>query len=118
MTDLDEFRAEKDEYFRSGSGPLTTVQAAAFTGLRYYPERPDLVFKVRPEPYPSPEVIEMQTSTGQSALYARWARVQFEVSGQPVALSVYRDPILGHLFLPFQDANAGGDTYGAGRYLE
>ena len=30
---------------------------------------------------------------------------------------MFRAPT-GGLFLPFQDANAGGETYGAGRYLE
>ena len=35
-----------------------------------------------------------------------------------MALTVYRDTMTGELFLPFQDANAGGETYGAGRYLE
>lgn len=117
MTDLDEFRAGKDEYFRL-EGPLTEAQRASFTGLRYYPERTDLAFRVTPEVFGDPEVVEMQTSTGHLALYTRWACVRFAVDGHPVALTVYRDTMTGELFLPFQDANAGGDTYGAGRYLD
>lgn len=117
MSDLDEFRRRKDEYFRS-EGPLTEAQRASFRGLRYYPERDDLVLRVMPEVFPDPEVVEIPTSTGQLAMYTRWARIAFEGAGTPATLTVYRDPMMGDLFLPFQDANAGGDTYGAGRYLD
>jgi uncharacterized protein len=119
MTELDDFRADKDNFFREDrNSPLTPEQQRAFQGLRYYPERPDLVFVLHPEPFGRPETIEMQTSTGHIALYTQWARIHFDVDGQPAELTVYRDPTMGLLFLPFQDANAGVDTYGAGRYLE
>ena len=119
MSDLDAFRAAKDEYFRGdGGSPLTLEQRARFEGLRYYPENEALVFELTPEPFEHPEAVDIETSSGQTALFTRWARVHFEVDGQPASLTVYRDPMLGELFLPFQDANAGGETYGAGRYLE
>lgn len=117
MTDLDEFREQKDDYFRE-DGPLSAPQCETFAGLRYYPENPALVLRVTPEVFPDPEVIEMQTSTGHLAMYSRWATITFHVAEQQVMLTVYRDTMLGDLFLPFQDANAGGDTYGAGRYLD
>ena len=60
----------------------------------------------------------MQTSTGDVASYLRWARIHFEVDHETAELTVYRDAQSGAFFLPFQDANAGGETYGAGRYLE
>ncbi len=60
----------------------------------------------------------MTTSTGGMAVYTRWAKVRFEMDGAPAELTVYRDVGSGDLFLPFQDANAGGETYGAGRYIE
>ena len=117
MTDLDEFRERKDAYFRE-DGPLTATQRETFTGLRYYPENPALVLRITPEVFPDAEVIEMQTSTGHLAMYSRWATIAFHVAEQQVRLTVYRDTVMGDLFLPFQDANAGGDTYGAGRYLD
>lgn len=40
------------------------------------------------------------------------------MDGQGVGLTVYRDPEGGGLFLPFQDATSGHETYPAGRYLE
>ena len=119
MTDLDDFRANKDEFFgHDGNSPLTPEQQATFHGLRYYTEAPALVFRLQPEVFPEPEYVEMQTSTGHTAMYVRWALVRFEVDGGPAALTVYRDPTMNDLFLPFQDANAGSETYGAGRYLE
>lgn len=119
MTDLDEFRAAKDEYFRNDpSSPLPPAVRARFTGLRYYAEQPELHLELEPELLEDPEVVSMQTSTGDTAPYVRWAAIHFVVDGQPATLTVYRDPHAGHLFLPFSDANAGGETYGAGRYLD
>ena len=119
MPDLHDFRAAKDEFFRTGQqSPLTPSQRRSFRGLRYYPEQPALALGLRPELYEPPERVEMTTSTGGMAVYTRWAKVRFEVDGAPAELTVYRDAGSGELFLPFQDANAGGETYGAGRYIE
>jgi hypothetical protein len=118
-TPLEQFRADKDSFFRDDpQSPLLAAQRHSFKGLSYYAEDPALVFTLTPEEFPEQELVDMQTSTGDEATYLRWARVRFEVEGQEAALTVYRDPGSGALFLPFQDANAGGETYGAGRYLE
>ncbi|MGE5597266.1 MAG: DUF1684 domain-containing protein [Hyphomicrobiales bacterium] len=119
MTALTEFRKAKDEFFRSHEqSPLDAEQRLGFHGLKYYDENPDLAVVATAEPFDPPEFVDMQTSTGDSATYLRWARVPFTVDGQQAELTVYRDPASGDLFLPFQDANAGGETYGAGRYLD
>ena len=119
MTDLDEFRREKDEWFRTAQeSPIPEAARATFAGLRYYAEAPELAFDVAPERFDAPEVVEMDTSRGDAAQYERWARVGFVVDGEAHALTVFRSLTTGELFLPFQDANAGGETYGAGRYLE
>jgi uncharacterized protein len=119
MSDLTDFRAAKDQFFRSDpQSPLLPQQQASFQGLTYYDENPALVIEAVPEPFPDQETIEMQTSTGDIASYVRWSRIRFEVDGEEAALTVFRDAGSGALFLPFQDANAGGETYGAGRYLE
>ena len=104
MSDLDEYRAAKDAYFRDGSAsPLTAAQRAHFDGLRYYPEAPALVFELVSELLPPSAAVEMATSTGDTALYQRWARVTFEVDGAPVALTIFHDPMLGGLFLGFAE---------------
>ncbi|MGD9934105.1 MAG: DUF1684 domain-containing protein [Dehalococcoidia bacterium] len=118
MPELTEFRREKDAFFREDpSSPLLPAQRAAFAGLRYYPENPDLVFDLVPEPLADAEVVTMQTSTGDEQRYLRWAIASFDIEGTPVSLTMYRDPHGGY-FLPFTDAERGAETYGAGRYLE
>jgi uncharacterized protein (DUF1684 family) len=118
MSDLDDFRREKDAFFRDDPhSPLTPAQRRSFRGLRYYPENPALVFDLVPEVFAEPEVVTMQTSTGDEQTYLRWARVKFEVDGTAAGLTVFRDPHGGY-FVPFTDAGRGSETYGAGRYLE
>ena len=119
MSALDEARRAKDRFFgEDPHSPLTIEQRREFQGLAYYDEDPALRLQLTPEPFDQPELIEMQTSTGESATYLRWAKVRFEVGGQAAELTLYRSPGSDAIFLPFQDANAGGETYGAGRYLD
>lgn len=119
MTQLDEFRQAKDAFFRDEpESPLTASQRQGFTGLAYYDEDPALALELQPHPFEQRELVQMLTSTGDEAVYERWGRIEFDVEGEPAALTLFRDPHSGHFFLPFQDANAGGETYGAGRYLE
>jgi len=40
------------------------------------------------------------------------------VDGVEQSLTVFRQPYSGELFLPFVDAGAWSETYGAGRYLD
>ena len=60
----------------------------------------------------------MQTSTEDVASFLRWGKVSFEVDGEAVQVTVYKDPDAGDFFLPFADATSGDETYGAGRYLD
>lgn len=117
MIDLDAFRAQKDEFFRTHpQSPLTPEQQQSFEGLRYFPEHPDLRFEATVEPFPTQDEIVMQTSTGDERLYTRYGRLAFQVDGQTAELTIYADR--HGFFLPFADALAGTETYGAGRYLE
>ncbi|MCC6187945.1 MAG: DUF1684 domain-containing protein [Anaerolineales bacterium] len=117
MSDLDDLRREKDAFFkRHPQSPLTPEQQRAFTGLSYYPENPALRLEVAVEAFESRDVVEMQTSTGDVQRYRRHGRFRFEVAGQPAELTIYAGE--HGYFLPFADALAGRETYGAGRYLE
>ena len=119
MSELTEFRQEKDHFFaHDHHSPLTEVQRVGFGGLSYYDENPGLRFELDLEPFEDPEIIEMQTSTGDVTTYERLARIDFEVDSQVAQLTVFKDPDEGHLFLPFVDTTSGGETHGAGRYLE
>ena len=117
MTQLSEFRQEKDQFFVSDpQSPLTPEQKRDFRGLSYFPENPDLRLKVPVEAFPEKETIQMQTSTGGVQRYTRYGKFGFMVDDQEVELTLYANQ--HGFFLPFADALAGTETYGAGRYLE
>lgn len=117
MTELEEFRAEKDEVFRlHPQSPLTAEQKRNFTGLNYFPESKDLRLEVEVEPMNDDQPIQMQTTTGGVQVYLRHGRFKFSVDGQEAELTIFRSEY-GY-FLPFVDALAGEETYPAGRYLE
>jgi uncharacterized protein len=117
MTELDEFRAQKDRFFKiHPQSPLTPEQQQSFEGLHYFPEEPALRLVVPVEEFADEDPIVMQTSTGNVREYMRYGRLHFTMDGQEVALTLYADD--DDYFLPFADALAGVETYEAGRYLE
>jgi uncharacterized protein (DUF1684 family) len=119
MTALEEFRAQKDMFFKTHpQSPLTAEQQAAFQGLRSFPENPDLRLVLPLEEFVEKDSVVMQTSTGDARAYTRYGRLRFTVDGQDVALTVYADEDSSAFFLPFVDALRGRETYGAGRYLD
>lgn len=117
MSALDEFRKEKNDFFaHDPHSPLTREQQHAFQGLNYFGESPALRLELPLEPDDSGKSVEMQTSTGDVQVYQRLGKVKFEVDGVSVTLTIFTNE--HGLFLPFVDALAGKETYGAGRYLE
>jgi uncharacterized protein (DUF1684 family) len=117
MTDLENFRKEKDAFvLLNAQSPLTPEQRRAFRGLRYFPENPALRLELPLERIQTPEPITLATSTGDEREYWQVGQVRFAVDGAEVTLQIYEDNY--GFFLPFADATAPDETYGAGRYLE
>lgn len=117
MSELTDFRREKDEFFgRHPQSPLTPDQKRGFVGLHYFPENAALQLEVQAEPFVDQQSMQMQTSTGDVQTYIRQARFKFQVEGQEAELTIYRNE--NGYFLPFADSLAGAETYPAGRYLE
>lgn len=117
MDELKHFREQKDEFFRTGpQSPLTGDQKDKFEGLRYFPENDDLRFELEIDEFDEQDEIRIQTNTGEVQTYTRYGEVKFEVDGEPAKLTVYENE--NGFFLPFADALAGNETYGAGRYLD
>ena len=117
MSELTDFRTEKDEFFaHHPQSPLTPEQKRGFVGLRYFPENDSLQLEVQVERLPDEQPLQMQTSTGGVQTYVRYARFKFQVDGQDVELTIYQNE--NGYFLPFVDSLAGKETYPAGRYLE
>ncbi len=117
MTDLEAFRADKDNFFASDpQSPLSAEQKQDFHGLNYFPEDPALRLEAPVEEFPAKDEIHMQTTTGDVQVYQRWGRLKFAVEGKPAELTIYTSE--NGYFLPFVDSLAGKETYPAGRYLE
>ena len=119
MNPLDQFRAQKDDFFlHDWQSPLTPDQRQDFAGLKYYTENSALRLTVPIEEFPDKETVTMITSTGSAREYVKFGHFSFEVNGKIATLQVYQDPEGGYFFLPFVDATAPAETYGAGRYLD
>jgi uncharacterized protein (DUF1684 family) len=117
MSELERFRRSKDEYFlHSPHSPLDAVQKSDFSGLKYFPENPDLNLQLAVELFDDEQRVQMQTTTGDIQTYERYAQVVFNVGEEQARLTIYANE--HGLFLPFVDALAGQETYGAGRYVE
>ena len=117
MTDLEILREEKDSFFkRHPQSPLTPEQKRGFKGLSYFPENPALRFEASIEKFPEQLPVEFQTSTGDTQRYTRYGKFKFAVEGEAAELTVYASE--HGFFLPFVDALANVETYGAGRYLD
>jgi uncharacterized protein len=121
MSELEDFRAEKDAFFRDDPrSPATPGQRNGFGRLAYFREEPGLAIlaKLEAQGVDRDETIEMQTTTGGVQVYRRAGIARFEVDGEPAAVTLYASEDMDELFLPFRDATSGRETYGAGRYLE
>jgi uncharacterized protein (DUF1684 family) len=117
FAELLEFRREKDQFFASShQSPLDHGDQRNFAGLGYFDPNSDLVFRLAIEPGDGSE-IRVQTSDGQERVYRRSGKVNFEVEGEAVTLTLYSTENPG-FFIPFRDSTSGKDTYGAGRYLD
>ena len=117
MTELTDFRAEKDEFFaHHPQSPLTSEQKRGFMGLSYFPENDALQVDVQVERLSDQQPMQMQTSTGGIQTYVRYGRFKFQVEGEEAELTIYQNE--NGYFLPFVDSLAGKETYPAGRYLE
>ncbi len=115
-------RAAKDEMLRTASGsPIPTDKRAVVLPLPYFP--PDPTYRVPASLAPdarSGRVITMLTSTGQQRPTQVMGVLQFVLHGQPLKLEAFAEEGSDgqRLFIPFADATAGHETYGAGRYLD
>ena len=114
------YREEREQAVRA---ELPPAEAAQFKGLRFYPFDPAFRFRAMLEPVVPPEPLRMAASDGKARQAHRVGRVRLRFPAGEAVLSVYQlDDVRARypdaLFLPFRDAGAGTETYGAGRYVE
>ena len=122
VRELEAFRREKDDFFAtSPQSPIPHADRERFHGLRYYP--PDLAFRVEATltPFDNPQIVTLGSTQGDLREQLRYGELRFSIIGQGCRLTAYKDAGAVHeptLFIPFRDATSGGETYGAGRYIE
>jgi uncharacterized protein (DUF1684 family) len=118
-SDLDQFRAEKDDLFaHDHRAPLAPEQRRNFERLAYFPENSQLVFRAQIDRDIEPDEVRMATTRGEEQIFRRFGIVRFEVDGETAQLTLYSSEGSHELFVPFRDATSGRETYGAGRYLD
>lgn len=118
---LEAFRHHRDHFFaHDPHSPLSEEARAGFTGLPYFPERPELAMEL-PLDESGPGVgerVDLPTSDGGTKPFVRAGRVRFAMDGQEITLTVFKEVGRGRYFLPFKDATSGVETYRGGRYLD
>lgn len=117
---VDSQRRQKDVFFASHpQSPIPHQDHRGFSRLAYYPPDPAYRFELPLHEHADKRVLRVEDTGGNVRELVRWGEFRFEVEGRPCALQAYKDdPAEGRLFLPFKDQTTGGDTYGAGRYLD
>jgi uncharacterized protein (DUF1684 family) len=114
------WRAARDELFRTHpQSPVPEGDRAALGALPFFDYDPNARVGAVVEPA-EPESLDIATSgpDGGSYTFTRFTVARFELGGEPLALDLFwLDGYGGGLFVPFRDATAGRETYGAGRYL-
>lgn len=115
-------RDKKNEYFRSSAGsPLPISQREAFKGLLYFPY--DVNYRLEATLFllDSDSIFQMRTSDGKRKSFKKFAYADFLLQGKNIRLTIFeaKDRFsVGSLFVPFNDASNGTETYQTGRYLD
>ena len=119
MTRLDEFRARKNELFKSSDqSPLDAAQRERFGALDYFPENTALVLTLPIDRSAAGTDIILDTSDGQQRQYRRVGTIDVPIGGESARLTLFAMPGHTRLFLPFMDGATGVESYKGGRYLE
>lgn len=116
---LERFRQGRDELFRTHSqSPIEPDERESFGGLHYFAHDPAYRVPARMEPGDGSELLIDTGGDDGAVRYRRGGRLAFQLHGTPCRLTVLSlVQYAGGLFVPFKDATAGLETYGAGRYL-
>jgi uncharacterized protein (DUF1684 family) len=110
------FRRGRDQLFRDHpQSPLDQGQRARFGGLAWFPYDP--AARVAAEARPPEGDDQLAVDTGGEDGTVRYRRVARLATPYGDLTLFWTTGYGGGLFLPFRDATAGRETYGAGRYL-
>lgn len=114
----DRWAAERRALFAThDASPVPPDRRASYDGPHLFDYDPALRVLGEVEDAPA-AMYAVTASAGDPVRFTRVGAVRFAVNGAPQRLELlWLDAYGGGLFLPFRDATAGVETYGAGRYL-
>jgi uncharacterized protein (DUF1684 family) len=118
--DILEKRNHKDIFFSSHyQSPIPFEQRQQFKRLDYYPPDPDFRFELELHEHEEKKILKINDTKGSERAFLRWGEFKFKIGDTECTLQAYKnDPHEKRLFVPFRDETSGGETYGAGRYLD
>jgi uncharacterized protein (DUF1684 family) len=124
--DIKRFQRElKTEYDNPYRSPLSAKAKKDFKGIHFFPINVKYVVKARFVRTPKEKPFQMSTSSGMRKTYVKYAEVFFLIDKKEYKLNVYQSLELikstefkDYLFIPFNDATSGNETYEGGRYLD
>lgn len=117
--EIEAMRAQKDSLFRSAESPIADSLRADFPGLRYFPPSHRFAFDLQLMRFAEPESVILGASNGEVRRMQRYGVIVVLIDNEPCTLTVFKpDAALPRLFIPFQDATSGVETYEVGRYLD
>jgi uncharacterized protein len=114
----DVWRSARDDLFATHpQSPIPPERRKEFGGLSYFDYDPTFRAMAKVEPTEH-QALDIGASAGGSYRFTRFAVARFEIEERPLRLDVFwLEGYGGGVFVPFRDATAGLETYGAGRYL-
>lgn len=114
--------AYKEDFIKDSSSPLKKDD---LQNLHFYDADSNYRVLVEVALLKNEKVFKMPTFNGSSSDYYRYARVNFNLNGKTIQMTLYRSVSLAsnpvykdHLFLPFTDETNNKETYGGGRYID
>lgn len=126
MDEIKLFQYELNTQFSNKEeSPLTKEDFKTFKSLDFF--NIDEKYRVVATITLTPEspIFEMQTSTDRLPLYKKYGIAKFELNGEKLELSIFKNQDLksnfeykNYIFLPFNDITNGKSSYGGGRYID
>ncbi len=118
---LQQFQQKERKFYLSKLSPFNKAEKKLFRKSSYYPIDTNYCIWADFSIIPNPDSIIFPTSSQRMVTYLKYAQIRFRLQNQWHVLFVYKSPNAQDedaLFLPFQDAGNGKNTYGGGRYLD
>jgi hypothetical protein len=121
------FQQEREAEFRDPKkSALPPEEIPNFKGLTYFPINTAYRVTARFVRTPDEAKFDMPTSNPQKQKrHVKYGELHFTLRGRKLTLNVYQNEALSqqekykdYLFLPFNDATNGKQTYGGGRYID